>query len=360
MNICYIIILLFTFRYCCEVIDWIITWKKTKRYQPSENAYSAISLVVTMHNEEKNVERLVRSIEKQTHQVDEVIFALDHCTDKTEDKIRPLLGPNMRIVTNELEPGKKNAQRYGIAHTKNNIICVVDGDCSMGENWYGTIAAYFAENSPYLLIAPVAMRGKGGMIQRLFELDFLALQMATAGTALLGRATMCNGANMAFRTEDFNKHDYKEKYASGDDMFLLASIKARKGRVAYLNNENAVVSTDCPDTLASFFRQRTRWLRKSTGYTDPHVKRLAIDMFLGNITWPAAIILAIIDPLDGWKTFAISFIAKFIADYALLRAGRSFWNINVHFFDVVVLAILYPFMMLAICVGCLFRNKKKW
>lgn len=352
--------IIFTFNYCEEAISWIITWKKTKRFSPSGTSHEAISLVVTMHNEEKNVERLVTSIIGQTRQVDEVIYVLDHCTDKTEEKIAALIKPNMRIIKNEQQQGKKTAQKLGISHTTHKTICIVDGDCCMGEKWCESITAYIAEHAPNILIAPVVMRGKGGLTQRLFELDFLALQMATAGTALQGRATMCNGANMAFRTEDYDNHDAKTKYASGDDMFLLAALKARKGKVMYVNNEDTLVSTWCPDTIGAFFRQRTRWLRKSTGYTDMDLKRLAITMFCGNITWPAALVYCIFDPHYGKITLELTFAAKFITDFVLLKAGSSFWNVKVRFFDVIVLAILYPFMMLAICFGCIFRSKKSW
>ena len=358
ITIC-ILCTIITALYCIEIGGWIRIWRHTPENASKGSGCLDLSLVVAIHNEEKNIERLISSITQQSKPISEIIFVLDHCTDKSEAIIRQHQTSNTHIAHNTEMQGKKTAQRIGVNMATNNIICVVDGDCILQKGWHETLSEYFANEHPCLLIEPVIMKGNGGLLQTLFELDFLALQMATAGTALRGRATMCNGANLAFHKKEYTNHDAKTNYISGDDMFLLSEIKAKGHSVAYIKNRDAIVRTDCPQSLYEFFKQRTRWLRKSTGYTDKDLKQLAWLMFLGNVSWPTALMVTIFDSHAIWA-FSMSFVAKFIVDYALLMEGGKFWTIKVRTWHVTILALVYPFTMIVICIGSLFRNKNKW
>ena len=143
-----------------------------------------------------------------------------------------------------------------------------------------------------MLLLPVAMCGSDSLFGRLVELEFGCLQVVTAGTAMLGRPSMANGAGMAFDKQLYTGHDACERYASGDDMFLLAHALRTGAVVRYLPSSAAVVSTVAPASLGAYLRQRTRWLAKAGGYTDAGVVLLALVVFAAVMAWPAAFGLA--------------------------------------------------------------------
>ena len=116
----------------------------------------------------------------------------------------------------------------------------------MGKSWIRTIAAYFEENNPDMIICPVQLDGKQGFFARFQELEYLSLQGITAGTAAGGNGIMCNGGNLAFTREAYLNHaDHLHmELATGDDVFLLHSLKKDPGsKIIWLESQEAVVTT---------------------------------------------------------------------------------------------------------------------
>ena len=75
---------------------------------------------------------------------------------------------------------------------------------------------------------------------------------------------------MAFRRDLYPQKDtdISGKTLSGDDVFLLHYLKREGKRVAWLESENATVTTDPSPDPASFLRQRSRWASKAQSYSD--------------------------------------------------------------------------------------------
>jgi cellulose synthase/poly-beta-1,6-N-acetylglucosamine synthase-like glycosyltransferase len=95
---------------------------------------------------------------------------------------------------------------------------------------------------------------------------------------------MCNGANLAYRRDAFFQtggFSANLQYSSGDDQFIMSSIRKHYGRGAVVFSYHSLssVGTEPEATLAGFFNQRIRWVSKSRGYRDPVV------IFVGIVTW---------------------------------------------------------------------------
>ena len=102
-------------------------------------------------------------------------------------------------------------------------------------------------------------------------MEFASLIGSGAGAIGSGNAIFCNGANMAYKKEVFLEvNTYKnDNAASGDDVFLLHSIKQRyPDGIVFAKDKNAIVNTNALDTLSTFINQRKRWTAKSSSYTD--------------------------------------------------------------------------------------------
>lgn len=353
-----IILITLTSIYCAKVIRWTIAWDKTDNFTPKHNTPQPISVVVAMHNEENNANQLMDTLTNQSLPIDEIIIVCDHCTDNTKPTIEEYKADRIKILENPNQQGKKHALRAGIETASNNYITVTDADCILGNKWNETISTYIATQQPDLLISPVAMKANdNSTIQKLMELEFLCLQVVTFGTAIKQKATMCNGANMTFRKDIYLHHDAKTEYISGDDMFLLAEIKKKKGNISYIKSSDSLSTTHCPLNIRQYLKQRTRWLRKATGYTDIDVKHLSIIVFIGNATWPVALLLA---PIIGITTSIICLSAKTISEMYMISTTKDAWTCQSKTTDVILLALIYPFTLLTTVILTLTRKKNEW
>lgn len=346
--------------YIVYLFKWRAAWLATPYYEVTDKK-EPFTLIIALHNEEKRVELLVRSLIRECLGCSEVIFVCDHCTDGTERQLNRLLfnDNKFKVIVNHGAPGKKSAQRKGVEIASNDVIAFIDADCIVSKWWCETVSSYHANHVVDMLLSPVVMRGDGSFFGHMVELEFLALQMCTAGAAAAGSPFMCNGANLSFRREIYSNHDAKLNYVSGDDIFLLSHIKSQGGKIVFAKTADLMVATEAPSTFKAYMRQRTRWLRKATGYTDMMIIMVAVVVFLANSVPPALTFLSLFDSYFI-APLLVAFVAKFVADYMLLRAGAKFWHITVDFWSVVLLSLIYPFLVFLISVSSFWRSKSSW
>jgi cellulose synthase/poly-beta-1,6-N-acetylglucosamine synthase-like glycosyltransferase len=344
-------------------LEWITAkWRTTSEFQlPVSASEQRITVVVALKNEQHNVKELIESLKRQNYNNLEIILANDHSSDQTADIICSEIGDDSRFkIFTPGGNGKKNAIKEAVDKASGKIIITTDADCNFGENWVSTTASYHTIQSPSLLTAPVKM-SSSNKLSHLFELEFLALQMVTAGAALRNNPVMCNGANMSFVKNEYQQANIRNEYASGDDMFLLTHMTQHGKKTGYLNSRNAVVTTKAPSTVREYLRQRSRWLRKATGYTQPSIVITALMVLLANMSWP--ILMAVSLFSDQYFLIPITiflFIAKYMADFRILKSGEDFFGIKVKYSSVMVLEILYPVMITMITISTIGRNKRKW
>lgn len=358
-------LLAITILYVVTLFRWRKAWQNTSEASlPQCTKQPFLSVVVALKNEADNIASLIKSLERQSYPAAnfEVILVNDHSTDNTKELLEAHIvhHPNFKLINSRM-PGKKMALREGISLASGEVVVTTDADCLHHKSWLDTIARHQESLNPDMTIAPVAMIAGENRLSKLLELEFMALQMATAASAISNHPIMCNGANLAVRRTHHVQADLKNSYVSGDDMFLLMSLKKEKGHIRFLKHQHALVITLAPLKLQEYLRQRSRWLRKATGYTQPNILNTAAIMFLGNMAWPVAIFaglctMNVIFFLLGTTLF----MAKYTSDYLLLKSGSKFYNIRIKHQDTLLLALLYPVMIVAIAAVTLIRNRKKW
>ena len=340
--------------YLCYLYNWIVAWQRAETFDGRDERRTPISIVVAMHNEAQVARQLVSSLLDAISPNDRIIIVFDHCTDNTEAVLRQFVSDNLLIVNNPYKNGKKQAQRYGVELAKTEIVVTTDADCVVDKLWLSALDKYQRANNCDMVIMPVRMATDGSLFGNVVELEFAAIQMATASCALMNNSSMCNGANMAFRRDLYLSHDAQTDYISGDDMFLLGSVKQNGGRIGYIKSHDALVTTSVPRGFRNYMKQRTRWLRKSSGYKDEEVLRVAWAMLLGNISWPLLLLCGNI------QLSIIIFMLKTVAETLLLFVGRRVFDVKIRPLALILLAVVYPFLILLIAASTFLRSKKEW
>jgi glycosyltransferase involved in cell wall biosynthesis len=314
-----------------------------------------LSIVVACRNEEKNLPVLLRHLSEQDYDPDffEILIIDDNSNDKTSAIASGFEGMNNLVVLQNSDRGKKSAIRQGISVSKGSLIVTTDADCRMGKSWLKTIASFFEENKPEMIILPVEMEEGMGFFRRFQQLEFLSLQGITAGTALRGRPVMCNGANLAFTKEVYNRYsgNLHDELISGDDVFLLHGIKSDPGnKIMWLESAEARVSTITSETLSAFFRQRARWISKAGAYKDRFTRILGIVTFAAVFLQLSLLVAGIFNPVYLW-VFLAAFLIKSSVDYLIVMntATRYGKRQLIKWFP--LSGIIYPFYVLLVVIS---------
>jgi biofilm PGA synthesis N-glycosyltransferase PgaC len=289
----------------------------------SVNACSSfISVIVACRNESNNITKVLKDIALQDYPASlfEVIIVDDNSSDQTFNIASGFTEiKNLKVLKNK-GSGKKMAVASGVDSAKGELILTTDADCSMGKRWISTVASFYTLHKPDLIICPVVLKSSQGFFSKFQELEFLSLQGVTAGTAIAGASTMCNGANLAFTKEVFLNHSKNLHYEipSGDDVFLLHSVKKDKGfGIMWLESGDATVTASASGTISLFLSQRRRWISKGKAYNDRSTIILAIVTFVTILTQIVILISGFFRPAF-FLVFAAFVVLKSIPDFMLL------------------------------------------
>ena len=333
-----------------------------KTFTVSADPVTCLSLVAACRNEQNNIPLLLNSIALQDYPKDlyEVIIVDDNSKDRTYETASGFTGAQNIVALYNNGTGKKKAIRSGITASSGELIITTDADCRMGIQWMQTIAAFYEKHRPDMIICPVQLEPGTGCFRKFQELEFLSLQGITAGTALSGMSVMCNGANLAFTRKTYLEHsdNLHDEIASGDDIFLLHSLKKnRESKILWLESADVMVSTAASPTVGLFLRQRNRWISKAKAYNDTFTIRLGIVTFATIILQFSVLAAAVINHSYIW-VFLIILLIKSFPDFLILhntsgRYGRK--DLMKWFLPV---SIIYPFYVLSVFCYSLFPSKK--
>ena len=323
-----IICLLLIISYTAIIIYYAIAWLSLPNWQlattqliPKGLADSPIttqlSIIIPARNEEENIAACIQSILNQSYSKNlyEIIVVNDHSTDATASIVKTFNEPNIKCVDlinfigNETNSFKKKGIEVGVAQANGELIITTDADCVAPPNWLQTIAAFYEEKKPDLIVMPVSIfpspsgEGLGVRFIEIFQaLDFMTLQGITGSAVHKKIHSMCNGANLAYTKKAFNTVNGFvgiNNIASGDDMMLMHKIYSEnKKGIVYLKSAAVIVQTKPVKTITEFINQRIRWASKADKYEDKRMLPVLIVVYFFNLL---LLILPIIAILSNFK-----------------------------------------------------------
>lgn len=359
----YLILLTILVLYVLLVIIFITGWNSIPQNIKSENINKIkTSVIVACKNEELNLGKLINALKKQSESDFELIFVNDHSTDSTGQILISASNDfqNFRIV-DSVGFGKKNALKEGISKASGELIITTDADCVPANTWIESIINSYSNTYNDLIIGPVVIKSEKSLFSKLQKIEFASLVASGAGAAGVGMPIMCNGANLAFTKAAWleSSKDLHEDEISGDDVFLLLSIKKRKGKIGFLKSSEAMVITNSVDNLTDFTNQRKRWASKSKKYTDKHIIISALIVFVICVIEILIFALSFLD-YQYFKLFFIVFGIKFLADYIFLDKISGFFILENFRKDAFILSVVYPFYIVYTAASGIFEQNIKW
>lgn len=298
-----------------------------------------VSVLVAVRNEESNLENLLGGLLQQNYPngLWEVVISDDQSEDNTLAILSDFMKMNpefpVKVIAADSqeirEKGKKQALGRALRASSGEVLLCTDADTVLDARWISAMTRQLEDSRVMMVLGPVFIRQEGSFLQKLQETEFFGIMGLTAGSAALGIPVMANGANLCFRREAYigaGGYLQHQRYASGDDQFLMMSVRKRFGKSAVRFNFDraASVYTTAEPELKGFFNQRLRWISKSPGYRDEWVLLTGVVAGLTTLAIFAGMVISFTissGPLSG-KVFCL-WLAKSLADLPMVLKMRK-------------------------------------
>jgi glycosyltransferase involved in cell wall biosynthesis len=348
------------------ISTFIIGWLKLKTFknpETKEDNEIFLSVITAARNEEATLGLLLSDLENQSLDPKhfETILINDSSVDRTEEVMLSFLNKSRQIrilKTNFEQNGKKAALLEGIKNAQGEYIVTIDADCRVGEKWLETVRDFCFRFRPQMIIGAVTMTDRG-FFSALQTLEFQSLAASGAGAAAVGRSILCNAANLIFKKKTFNSvpDAFNLKYVSGDDMFLMHSIKKiNRKSIFYLKSKNAIVTTKTEKSAALFFKQRLRWTSKSSGYKDSDTIIAAFLVLIVNLIQVILFTTSLFD-YNYFEMLLIFSLIKFVPDFLMMILSADFFGTGRKLIYFPILMLIYPFYIVLTGFIGLFYKK---
>jgi cellulose synthase/poly-beta-1,6-N-acetylglucosamine synthase-like glycosyltransferase len=341
-------------------------WRALKRPNVAWQPYKTkVTVLIAARDEEGNIAETIDDLLAQDypHELTEIIIVDDHSTDNTARIILSYANRGVKLLQlkedQALNSYKKKAITEAIARSTGDLLVATDADCRMGSKWLSAVVGYYETYNPVMISSPVTYFHEKTFFERLQTLEFSFLIGIGAAFIGNGRASTCNGANLAYRKDVFYEvGGFKgiDNLASGDDELLLQKVaKVYPGRIGFLKNIEAVVYTYAKHNLSSFMQQRRRWASKSTHYKDKKIVALAVGIWLFNLSLLINVIGGIFYA-GFYKILGIELLLKLLLEGAFLLMITSFFNRKSLVKWVLILSPIHIFYV--VYVGLIGNSRK--
>ncbi|MGZ3767272.1 MAG: glycosyltransferase [Mucilaginibacter sp.] len=294
-----------------------------------------VTILIAARNEEARIAYTIDDILAQNYpqHLTEIIIVDDHSTDRTAGIISSYADRGVKLLQlkedKPLNSYKKKAIAKAIGLSTGNLMVATDADCRMGPAWLSSVVGFFETGDLVMISSPVAYFEEKSLFEYMQTLEFAYLIGIGAAFIGNGKASTCNGANLAYRKDIFYEvggFTGIDDLASGDDELLLQKVAERyPHRIGFLKSREAIVYTHAKHTLNEFLQQRRRWASKSTKYKDKKIVALAVGIWLFNVSLLVNGVLGFYN-INFFKLFALQFLLKYLFELVFLLPITAFFK----------------------------------
>lgn len=246
-----------------------------KKDAERSNQRQPVSVVISAHNEDFNLQKNLPAILGQDYPDFEVVVVNHASTDNTREVLGDLQREfsNLKTVTIEQDlnffKGKKFPLSIGIKSAKHEILLLTDADCKPASNkWIETMAANHTSKTEVVLgYGPY--NKSGGLLNLLIRYDTFMIALQYFSFALMGLPYMGVGRNLSYRRSLFFKNKGFTSHLhipSGDDDLFIKQV-ANKTNTEIEVSASSFMYSDAKQNFKNWFRQKQRHLSTGKEYS---------------------------------------------------------------------------------------------
>jgi len=353
--------------YALGIFRIIIEWLKTRILETNRELNGiTFSIIIPFRNEERNIERCLKSILEQDYnsKLYEIICVDDHSEDNSASIVSSLAANNPQIkLINNPGFGKKKALRAGIDTSTYNHIITTDADTYRGTRWLSAFSTMFRYKGIKVVAGTVLMmESKNSVLQTMQVQDYMAMMAMSIVATRKGWFFNGSGGNLGFTKDiylEYMSTGADNEITSGDDVFLLeyAAEHFNKSILFPKNNDITVFTRPEPD-FTSFLNQRKRWANKSFNYRKKAMPAIWAFLWMINIGLIVELGLALFYGGLFIKVFAVALFGKLLVDYLFLSQITKFYNLHIKKF---LISDLYHILYVTVIgIMAIFNSPFNW
>lgn len=223
--------------------------------------YPEITIVVPCWNEEKTVEKTVKSILQLNYPQDKIkIFLInDGSTDNTRNVIDKFINyPNIEVFHKE-NGGKFTALNLGLEKSKTDFFGCLDADSIVDKEALVRIMSYFEKDLSVMAVAPaLVVHNPENIVQFAQQMEYNMGIFFKKMLGFLGAINVTPGPFTIFRKKVFdNLGPYRHAHNTED---MEIAYRMQKHNYKIENCNDAFVYTNTPQTITKLYKQRLRWI----------------------------------------------------------------------------------------------------
>ncbi|WP_164491612.1 glycosyltransferase [Staphylospora marina] len=219
-----------------------------------------VSVVIAAYNEEKVINKTIRSVLASDYRPLEVIIVNDGSTDRTAEVIREEFAgtPGIRVITKP-NSGKTDSINVGYKYAKGEIIVSIDADTIIAPDAITLMVRHFVDEK----VAAVSGNVKVGNIRNLLTLwqhvEYITgFNLERRAFDELNAIPVVPGAIGAWRKSAVEEAGYYQHDTLAEDTDITLTLLRLGYKVQY--EDRAYAWTEAPEDVRSFLKQRTRWI----------------------------------------------------------------------------------------------------
>lgn len=364
-------ILFFSALYYAGSLFYFIIGLSKEENSPNNIETPPVSVIITVRNGEKNINRLLNSLKNQTYNGEmEFIIVDDESTDRTVNIIQKFTQMDSRFKYLSSKGGdqkltyKKRALDSGIKNAQFEHLLFTDIDCIIQYLWVENMMLSFTDETDYLIGYSEAVDATTSA-SKFQKADFFMLLSAARGMANNKSAWACTGQNQGYRKSLYSAvggfSQITEQLQGDDSLFLLLCRKAKNINVNFANSPGSFVISRPELTWIAFLKQRIRWAGDSKVFWKFNLPFYftSIATFIlnmGIIVMPLIYGFTIF--LDSWYMNIL--LIKFIAEYILIIMGGKAFHRQFSLINFLQWYFIQPLYVAVVSVGSILNVNRSW
>jgi len=215
-----------------------------------------MTVLIAAYNEEKSIERCVKSCLRQSERPDEIIVVNDGSTDRTLEILRKIKG--ITVVDLKKNSGNKSkAQEQGVKYIGTDLFLTVDADSFLDRDFIKEIKKPFKSEKVSAVCGYVKSK-KNNWITAVREINYgIGQVIYKRAQAYINAVFVLSGCCSAFRTKVFREIITFDHDNVTEDLDFTYKLKLAGKRIAF--STKAIVHTQDPNNLKSYIKQIDRW-----------------------------------------------------------------------------------------------------
>jgi peptidoglycan-N-acetylglucosamine deacetylase len=293
------------------------------RTHPDPNYQPAVAVLIPAYNEEKVIERTVRSVLDSDYPKLRAIVIDDGSNDATVDVVqklfdRELATGKVTLLTKE-NSGKADALNYGLEFVTEELFVGIDADTIIAPDAISRLVPHFTNPKIAAMAGNAKVGNRVNLWTRWQALEYITSQnFERRALDVLGAVSVVPGAIGAWRTAAVKAAGCYHHDTVAEDADLTMALLQLGYRVEY--EDLALAYTEAPATANGLMRQRFRWSFGIMQSVWKHRSAFRQGGALGWFALPNVVIFQILLPL----------VSPFIDLMFIFGALSYAWNRYMH------------------------------